>query len=323
MGFLSRLIAYLVAPIPIKKQTTDPRAVINCIKVAKEGGSIAIAPEGNRTFSGKTEYIKPSITQLAKHLGLPIAFYRFEGGYGIHPRWSDKVRRGTMTGRVSKVIYPDEYKAMSDGELYETICRELYNDETLIEGEYRSKALAEYLERAVYVCPECGISEFYSEGDTVECLRCKRKVKYLKTKTLSGVGFDFPFRNVKEWYKYQSDFINSLDLDALTDEPICSDDASFSKVILYSKKECIYENARVTLYKNRITVASGTDVLEYPFDKLSAVTVLGKNKVDLYLGTEVYQISDNPRLCALKYVNIYHRYINIRNGEKNAEFLGL
>ena len=54
MGFLSSLIRYLVAPIPIKKQTTDVRAVMNCLRVAREGGSIAIAPEGNRTYSGRT-----------------------------------------------------------------------------------------------------------------------------------------------------------------------------------------------------------------------------------------------------------------------------
>ena len=37
LGFASRLIKYLVAPIPIKKQASDARAVINCMKVAKEG----------------------------------------------------------------------------------------------------------------------------------------------------------------------------------------------------------------------------------------------------------------------------------------------
>ena len=37
MGFASSLIKYLVAPIPIKKQTTDVKAILNCIRVAKEG----------------------------------------------------------------------------------------------------------------------------------------------------------------------------------------------------------------------------------------------------------------------------------------------
>ena len=85
-GWVSSLIRWLVAPIPIKKQTTDISAVVNCIKVAKEGGTIAIAPEGNRTYSGKTEYMSPSIVSLAKKLAMPIALFRIEGGYGVHPR---------------------------------------------------------------------------------------------------------------------------------------------------------------------------------------------------------------------------------------------
>ena len=68
-GWVSSVIRYLVAPIPIKKQTTDIAAVKRCLTVAKEGGTIAIAPEGNRTYSGKTEYINPAIVALAKKAG--------------------------------------------------------------------------------------------------------------------------------------------------------------------------------------------------------------------------------------------------------------
>ena len=57
-----------MAPIPIKKQTMDITAVKNCILVAREGGTICIAPEGNRTYSGRTEYMRPSIASLAKKL---------------------------------------------------------------------------------------------------------------------------------------------------------------------------------------------------------------------------------------------------------------
>ena len=34
-GWVSSLIRYLIAPIPIKKQTTDVRAVINCLQVVR------------------------------------------------------------------------------------------------------------------------------------------------------------------------------------------------------------------------------------------------------------------------------------------------
>ena len=107
-GFLSKLIAYLVAPIPFRKSTADIASIKNCYKVAREGGHIAISPEGNRTYSGTTEDMKPAIADMVKFLKLPVAFFKIEGGYGVHPRWSDTVRKGRVTAGVSRVISPDE-----------------------------------------------------------------------------------------------------------------------------------------------------------------------------------------------------------------------
>ena len=98
LGWISSVIRWLVAPIPIKKQTTDVNAVMTCIRVAREGGTICIAPEGNRTYSGRTEYMNPAIAALAKKLRVPIALFRIEGGYGAEPmcRKCSPWRRSTL-----------------------------------------------------------------------------------------------------------------------------------------------------------------------------------------------------------------------------------
>ena len=119
MGWLSDAIRWIANPIPIKKQVTDIKAVMNCMRVAKEGGSIAIFPEGNRTFSGKTGYMNPAIGGLAKKLGLPIAIFKIEGGYGVQPRWSDVRRKGKMRAYVSSVLEPEEYKSWSNEQMYQ------------------------------------------------------------------------------------------------------------------------------------------------------------------------------------------------------------
>ena len=142
LGFLSRLLRWAVAPIPIKKQTTDVNAVRNCIKVAREGGSICLAPEGNRTFSGLPCYSNPAITPLVKKLGLPLVIFRIEGGYGIQPRWSDVCRKGKMRAYVSRIIEPEEYADLSREELYDLLQKELYVDETQNGGEFHHKELA-------------------------------------------------------------------------------------------------------------------------------------------------------------------------------------
>ncbi len=322
-GWISKVIKYLVAPIPIKKQTTDIRAILNCLKVAKEGGSIAIAPEGNRTYSGRTEYMNPSIVSLARKLGMPILLYRIEGGYGSEPRWSDVVRKGNIRIYCARAVQPEEYANMSDDELFAVIHDTLYVDEAREDFEYKHKKLAEYLERAVYYCPYCGLSEFESHGDIIKCKKCNREIRYLPSKKLVGVGFDFPYEFVAEWYDAQKSFMNSLDITAYGSDAIYTDRARISEVIVYDRKVPLCKDAEITLCGNKITAhGEGVD-LEFPFDEATAVTVLGKNKANIYHGGKIYQLKGSKRFNALKYVHIYHRYKNIIKGDKNEQFLGL
>lgn len=322
-GFVSSLIRFLVAPIPIKKQTTDLRAILNCMRVAKEGGTIAIAPEGNRTYSGRTEYMSPSIVPLAKKLGMPIVLYRIEGGYGVHPRWSDVVRRGKMQAYVSRVVTPEEYRAMSDDELFEIIQKELYVDEACVDGTFRHKKRAEYLERALYVCPFCGLSTFESHKDTLTCLGCGKQVKYLPTKELAGVGFAFPFRFVADWYDYQAEYIRDTDPMKLCDTLLYTEHVQFRQVIPYEKKVLIAKDAVLQLWGDRMEISYENKRELYTFDEASGVTVLGKNKLNIYHGDRIYQIKGSKRFNALKYVHMYNRYQSAKKGEEHSIFLGL
>ena len=319
IGWVSKLLAWLVAPIPIRKQTTDIQAVKNCIKVAKEGGSICLAPEGNRTFHGRTVYMNPSIGSLARKLALPIAIFRIEGGYGIQPRWSDVVRKGRMRGYVSQVIEPEEFKDLTAHELYERIEKALYVDEGREAGPYVHKKAAEYLERAMYVCPFCGLSEFESHDDLIRCKKCNRQIRYTPTTALEGVGFEFPYKFVADWYDYQCEFVNNLDVLGLSDEPIYEDEAQLSEVIVYKRKELLKERVSVKLYGDKIVI----DDQVYPFSEVFAVVVLGKNKVNIYHDKKIYQLKGDKRFNALKYVNLYHRYKNLVSENENGKFLGL
>jgi len=321
-GWVSSLIRWLVAPIPIKKQTTDTHAVMNCIKVAREGGTIAIAPEGNRTYSGKTVYINPAIAPLAKKLNMPIALYRIEGGYGVHPRWSDVKRKGEMRSYVSRVIEPEEFAALSNEELYAEICQGLYTDEGNDGKVYRSKKQAEYLERVMYVCPKCGLSSFESNGNLITCQKCKMVIEHKEDKTLACDDTALPFNTVTQWYEYQQDYISSADLSDYTEKPVYCENADMYQVILYKNKQLLKEGAQLCLYGDKVTV-SAEELMVFPFDSVSAVTVLGRNKLNIYYGDKVYQFKGGKRFNALKYVNIFFKYKNIAKGDKNGKFLGL
>lgn len=317
LGLLSRLLRWAVAPIPIKKQTTDVNAVRNCIKAAREGGTICLAPEGNRTFSGLPCYSNPAITPLVKKLGLPLAIFRIEGGYGIQPRWSDVCRKGRMRAYVSRIIEPEEYADMSREELFALLQKELYVDETQNGQEFHHKRLAEYIERAMYVCPWCGLSEFHSEEDVITCKTCGKQIRYLPNQRLQGIDCNFPFPYVAQWYQHQESYVNQLDTTAHIETPLYRDTANLSLVEPYKRKVLLEENANLVLYGNRIQAGDKTLF----FEDISVITVLGKNKLNIYHTDALYQIKGDCRFNGLKYMNIFYRNRNQRSGD--GDFLGI
>ena len=321
-GFPSRLLEFFGGPIPIKKQTNDIRAVMTCLKVVKEGGNVALSPEGNRTFSGKTCYFKPSIVKLIKAIKLPVIVLRIEDGYGVMPRWADDVRSGGMNVYVKRVIEPEEYVNLSDENLHALISNELYVDESSPNKEFKHKNLAQYLERVIYYCPDCGFSTFESKKDLLECKKCGKVVRYLPNKQFEGVGFDCKYKNVLKWYVGQSDYLNSVDLNDYVQSPIFQDSASFFKVNLFKDKKRIDKSVTVSLYGDKIVVKGKKIDVAYSFANVSAVTVLGRNKVNVYIGDDCYQIKGGKRMNGLKFVHFFHRYKNMQGGE-GCEFLGL
>ena len=324
IGPLAKAMEYAVAPIPIKKQTTDIRAVKTCLRVAREGGTIAIAPEGNRTYGGRPCFMNPAIGSLAKKLGLPVLLFRIEGGYGVHPRWSDGVRRGPMRAYVAERIEPEELKTLKPEELLERIRRGLDVDETRVPGNYRGRNKAEFIERMLYVCPKCGLARFESRGDRVRCLSCGLEVRYEEDKTLSCADPAFPYRYAADWYAGQEDFVNALDTREWTDKPLFRDEAALSRVLLYQRKELLRKKAAVALYGDRIVLDEGTpEELRLPFEELGTVTVLGRNKLNLYHGETIYQLKGDKRFNALKYVQICARSKTIARGDFDDKFLGL
>ena len=323
-GLVSKVIKWLLAPIPIKKQAGDFSAVMTTIRVAREGATIAMAPEGNRTYSGKTEYINPAVAGLAKKMKLPIALFRIEGGYGMEPRWSNVTRRGKMKAYVHRVIEPEEYAKLSNEELYEQICLGLAVNEGVADGTFRSNKKAEYLERAIYVCPFCGLSKFESHGNEAECMTCHRKILYGKDKTITGIGYEFPFRFMTQWYDYQNAYVNGLDLADFETKPAFTDCARVSEVILNKRKHILRKNADIALYGDRIVIDEGCDgQMILPFGEIAAVSCLGRNKLNIYYDSKVYQFKGDVRFNALKYVNFYYRHKNISRGDLDGKFLGL
>jgi hypothetical protein len=91
------------------------------------------------------------------------------------------------------------------------------------------------------------------------------------------------------------------------------------EVIPYKRKQLIRENAEISFFGDGISLNGE----RYDLDSISAIAVLGRNKLNIYHGEKIYQMKGDKHFCALKYVQMYHRYNNIKKGDDNVQFLGL
>ena len=158
----------------------------------------------------------------------------------------------------------------------------------------------------------------------ITCKRCERQIRYLPDTSLQGINCDFPFPFVAQWYEYQEAFINALDLAPYTHAPLYRDRVQMWEVIPYQNKVSVSAAAQLRLYGDRIEVGSeDAPDFVFPFDETGTVTVLGKNKINLYFGDKLYQFWGSERFNALRYVNIFHHYLNCKEGSEHGQFLGL
>ena len=107
------------------------------------------------------------------------------------------------------------------------------------------------------------------------------------------------------------------------EQELYTEKASVSEVIVYKNKNLLHKFAEVILHRDKLVLKADGKVYEFPFSETSAITVLGKNKLNIYHNKKVYQLKSDKRFNALKYVNLFNRYKNIAKGEKDGEFLGL
>jgi len=78
--------------IPFKKGMKDPAALAEVERRIRRGDCCLIFAEGDRTWTGRSNPVKPGIGRLAKRLGVPVGFCRITTGHMMWPRWAKHPR---------------------------------------------------------------------------------------------------------------------------------------------------------------------------------------------------------------------------------------
>ena len=301
-GFISRLLEFLFSPIARQKGGNAASTVKGIIRTLRAGCNVALLPEGNRTWDGITGPIPPATAKLARSSGAYLVTYRMKGGYFTSPRWAgSRIRKGSMSGSIVGVYSPEELKAMSSQEVYETICRDLYEDAWETQREdpvsYRGREPAEHLETFLFACPECGaLHSLKSSGDRISCASCGASSRYLDTGILEG---GFRFSTIPDWSGWQDGVIDSI-IAGCGDGPIFTDEGADLMEITTAREGKKLGRGRVSLFRDRLELPGGIVI---PGSEISGVSIRGAN--ECFIGTsegKTYQLDPEGSCCMQKYV---------------------
>ena len=311
--FVSKLIIYLVNPIPKRKAAIDATCLKNCLKVAKEEGTVGLFVEGNRAYNDFQFHIDPSISKLVKKMNKPLILYNLKGGYGVDPRWGNKKRKGKFTGEVKKVISVDEIEKLSNEELYSIICSELKVIDSDSNELYKSKYRAEYLERQLFVCPKCNkVQTLYSNKNKISCTSCGFEAEYLENLHIKTNDDNIKFDKVIDWYKYQLEYIKNYNV---TDNIIFEDNDVEIYYSNYNKPRKLITRGKLILDKEGLKC---NDLIIYNKD-ITSSSAIGGFKFIATTNENNYLIKGPKRFNPIKYVlmfNILDGPIKENGGDK-------
>lgn len=301
----SPILRYLVAPIPKKKASVDLQAMRDILQVTKEGGAVGLFPEGNRVLSGEQWPMAEGIAKLVKMSKVPLVLYNIEGGYGSDPRWGISKRKGKMRGVIRKILTHDEYSSMSNADLHRLICDNLSVKDADSGVLFKSKHRAENIERALYMCPDCGsVSTITSKGVNFSCTHCGKQWEY--TEDLHILPDD-RFSVVAQWYNWeQAEIANAAK--ARASEVFVDEGVEICESIRF-KENIKIDGHKLAADADGITVYGKNEVMRFPFEQIDGMAIVHRNKFDFYFQGKTYQVTGDDRFCSIKYLHLYEGVI--------------
>ena len=303
-GAVSKLISFLVAPIPRRKASSGTDTVKACLRHLRAGHSICLFAEGEQCWAGRNTPIFPATGKLAKTSGATLVTFRLEGAYLSLPRWGTGVRRGRVHGHPVGIYPPDVLKSMSPQEINELINRDIREDvwerQRLNPVSYRGKDRAIGMEQAVYLCPRCcRIGTLQTRGDHIFC-SCGLDLEYTET------GFfrpEQPFATLAEWDDWQREKLRSRSFPHAADpeRPLFSDEGVTLVRVTAGHGEEELACGELRQYETRLECAD----YRFPLLKIGNMAAVLTSRMLFSVEDEYYEIRFQKGANLRKYLEIW------------------
>lgn len=310
----SFLLNVLSAPI-ISYQNDDPDIVYNeMLDTLKSGVNVSLYVEARVTDTGETGYISRRNATLVKEAGCGLITYRFKDGYFNMPRWSRDYRWGQVSGEMVHQFSPAQIAAMSEEEIYQTICDDLYfnayDEQREKKVSYRSRHPAEHAEYVLYGCPKCqSIGHLHTKKDRIFCDKCGFEA------TVDEYGFwhseHMPFDDIPSWDSYQKELVYQR-MDNAPDNEIVLFRDEEQEVIFSDREHKLHpvdRHGSIACYRDHLTVTFRGQTLNIPKEKIRKIKYISKGTLVIVTENFDLRIKTKTPRAASKYV-VAARYMN-------------
>lgn len=303
--FYKKLVGNLMRSFgcfPKSMFVADTESAMNCIRVIKSGGVLAMMPEARLSTVGRFEDIQESTYSFLKKMGVTVYSIKINGNYLAKPKWGGKMRHGSLVEAELDLLFtPEELETIEISEIKARVEERLYYDEfewlkTHPKVHYRSRKLAEGLENILSICPEC--SSRYSirtKGRRVWCAKCGLETELSDRYEFKDLK---PFPNFADWYDWQCEKIfEEIDKDEnfeLSSRVELRHASKDGKTLLTLAGEGI-----CTLNRNGLTYI-GTEYGEnvekhFPLSKIYRLLFGAGEDFEIYDGKEIYYFTPEER----------------------------
>jgi len=306
--FLTRL-----GTIPKKKNIRDTKVIRDIMAVIQQGENVGIFPEAVRNWAVMSQPMDKSIAKLIKLLKVPVVVSILKGMNLFNPRWSTKLRRTRVEVEYKILLDRKKVNKLSEDEIFILLKEGLFHDEIEYQKQHKnkvySKQKAEYINHAIYVCPECNsIDSFTASNNDFVCRVCAYDIH------INSFGFferknvgKFYFENIRDWYNWQEAYLYKYVLEKI--------DGKYDKVIFIDEKSNVYYSkadtnldfigrADIKLFIDKIEIEFKGDkrTISLNFNDLQTINLQVKERLEIYYNNEAYRIIGGRKgVSALKW----------------------